>query len=182
MKHDVCFASFKYPSLSRGGVKRPDDILYPGALTERHEKAQQCYQARMFRHFFLFTFTWTCSWQCSMGLPSFCRGQAGTWPAEGNNIRNLALLYQETKQQNRHDSDVKVHLSVQLKRLQFTSSSAVQKVDAFEFMFTSMGSTSLAITTSWAFFFSMRVVTYQNKHCDLNRPTCKQRECIKIGL
>ena len=95
MKHDVCFASFKYPSLSRGGVKRPDDILYPGALTERHEKAQQCYQARMFRHFFLFSFTWTCSWQCSMGLPSFCRGQAGTWPAEGNNIRNLTLLYQE---------------------------------------------------------------------------------------
>ena len=97
MKYDVCFASFKYPSLSRGGVKRPDDILYPSALTERHEKAQQCYQARMFRHFFVFSFTWTCSWQCSMGLPSFCRGQAGTWPAEGNNIRNLSLLYQETK-------------------------------------------------------------------------------------
>ena len=127
MKHDVCFASFKYPSLSRGGVKRPDDILYPGALTERHEKAQQCYQARMFCHFFLFSFTWTCSWQCSMGLPSFCRGQAGTWPAEGNNIRNPTLLNQETKQQNRHNSDVKVHLSVQLKRLQFTSFGAAQK-------------------------------------------------------
>ena len=35
----MCFASFKYPSLSKGGVKRPDEILYPGALTERHLKS-----------------------------------------------------------------------------------------------------------------------------------------------
>ena len=34
----TCFASFKYPSLSRDGVKRPDEVFYPGALTERHEK------------------------------------------------------------------------------------------------------------------------------------------------
>ena len=43
----LCLASFKYPSLSRGGVKRPDEVLYPGALTDGHCKTQQCYQARI---------------------------------------------------------------------------------------------------------------------------------------
>ena len=39
-------ASFKYPSLSKDGVKRPDDVFYPGALTERYCPTQQFYQAR----------------------------------------------------------------------------------------------------------------------------------------
>ena len=35
------------------GVKRPGKLLYPSALTERHEKAQQHYQARIFVWFSL---------------------------------------------------------------------------------------------------------------------------------
>ena len=32
-----CAASFKYPSLSRGGVKRPDgELIFPSALADKH--------------------------------------------------------------------------------------------------------------------------------------------------
>ena len=33
-----CTASFKYPSLSRGGVKRPDSsLMFPSALADKHD-------------------------------------------------------------------------------------------------------------------------------------------------
>ena len=52
-------------------------------------------------------------------------------------------------------SGVKSHLRIQLKRLQFY----IMDSENTKSSLTSIGSTSLAKMTSWAFFFSMSVVT-----------------------
>ena len=59
-----CAASFKYPSLSRGGVKRPDgDLIFPSALADKHYgltalSSRECSTSQIISHIVLFKQTW----------------------------------------------------------------------------------------------------------------------------